>query len=338
MTHREIALHLGAAAALFVLGVGAYWTFHSAYAVPGLIRLLQGEDPKARRHAAASLARLGAPAKPAVEELRKQARLDRKLNDRTSAVGALVEISPSAAHGLIPVYIEALHHTDPRVRYEAAMVLAELGPVGKEAVPPLVATARDPNELVRRWAVTALGRIGVASAEVRQTLVAALADSEVVRHDALLVYSYGFLPREALQQAAPSLRRLGEDKRYAARVAAALRPLEQPFNPAIELQVHGQGLKADGPGRRYALQKLARLGPAAVPALPAIVAVLNDPRPLHRYLAIETLAAIGPGAASSVPALRERLNDEEALVRAAAADAIAAISGSPASTAARETP
>jgi HEAT repeat protein len=75
-----------------------------------------------------------------------------------------------------------------------------------------------------------------------------------------------------------------------------------------------------------------------VPALPAIVAVLNDPRPLHRYLAIETLAAIGPGAASSVPALRERLNDEEALVRAAAADAIAAISGSPASTAARETP
>jgi HEAT repeat protein len=338
MTHREIALHLGAAAALFVLGVGAYWTFHSAYAVPGLIRLLQGEDPKARRHAAASLARLGAPAKPAVEELRKQARLDRKLNDRTSAVGALVEISPSAAHGLIPVYIEALHHTDPRVRYEAAMVLAELGPVGKEAVPSLVAAARDPNELVRRWAVTALGRIGLATAEVTRTLIAALDDSAVVQHDALLAFSYGFLSREALQQAAPSLRRLGEDKRHAGRVAAALQPLEQPLNPVIELQVHSRGLKSGGTGRRYALQKLARLGPAAAPALPGIIAVLSDPRPLHRYLAVETLAAIGPGAASSVPALRERLNDEEALVRAAAADAIAAISGSPASTAARETP
>ena len=335
MTNRQIGFHLGALALLILLGISAFWFFHSAYAVPTLIRALESDDAKARRHAAASLARLGAQAKPAVEALLKLAQPDRKLNDRTTAVGALVEISPAAAHGLIPRYTEALRHDDPRTRYEAAMVLAELGPVGKAAIPALAIAARDSNDLIRRWAVTALGRIGVGTAESKQALIAALGDpSETVRHDALLAFSYGFLSREALQEAAPAIRAIGKDKRYAAAAANAQRSLEQSPKLETELWVQTHTLKSGGTSIRYALQTLARLGPAAAPALADVTTVLNDTRPLNRYLAVETLAAIGPAAAPSLPALRERLQDDDALVRTAAAEAIAVIGGTapPAST------
>jgi HEAT repeat protein len=327
MTNRQIGSHLGALALLILLGISAFWVFHSAYAVPALIRALDSSDSKARRHAAASLARLGPQAKPAVEALLKLAQPDRKLNDRTTAVGALVEVSPAAAHGLIPRYTEALRHDDPRTRYEAAMVLAELGPVGKAAIPALAIAARDSNDLVRRWAVTALGRIGVGTAESKQALFAALGDpSETVWHDALLAFSYGFLSREALQEAAPAIRAIGKDKRYAAAAANALRSLDQSPKLETELWVQTHTLKS-GSGVRYALQKLARLGPAAAPALPDVIAVLGDTRPLNRYLAVETLAAIGPAAAPSLLALRERLNDDDALVRTVAAETIAVIGG-----------
>lgn len=326
MTNRQIGLHLGALALLILLGVGAFWFFHSTYAVPTLIRALASDDAKARRHAAASLARLGPQAIPAVDALLRLAQPDRGLNDRTTAVGALVEISPAAAHGLIPLYTEALRHDDPRTRYEAAMVLAELGPLGKAAIPALVAAARDSSDLVRRWAVTALGRIGVGTPESTQTLIAALADpSETVRHDALLAFSYGFLSRAALAEAAPAIRRIGENRRYAGIAANALRSLEQSPKLDTELWVQTYTLKSGSDGIRYALQKLARLGPAAAPAQAEIAAVLADRRPLNRYLAAEALAAIGPAAAPSLSALRERLQDDDALVRSAAAGAIAVI-------------
>jgi len=326
MTNRQVGFHLGALALLILLGIGGFWYFHSAQAVPGLIRALDRDDPKTRRHAAATLARLGPEAKPAVDALLALAQLHRKLSDRTSAVGALVEISPAAAHGLIPRYTAALRSDNSRVRYEAAMVIAEMGPVGKAAIPALAAAARDSNDLVRRWAVTALGRIGVGTPESTQALIAALGDpSETVRHDALLAFSYGFLSREATRQAAPAIRAIGREKRYAAAASSALRTLDQAPTLEIELRVQTHMLKSDKAGIRYALQKLARLGPAAAPALGEIIAVLGDARPLNRYLAAETLAAIGPAAAPALPALRERLQDDDALVRSAAADGIALI-------------
>lgn len=337
MTNRQVGLHLGALALLILAGTGSFWFFHSSYAVPTLIRTLESHDGKTRRHAAASLARLGPEAAPAVEALLALAQPDRRLDDRTTAVGALVEVSPAAAHGIIPLYARLLRHSDSRKRYEAAMVLAELGPVGQDAIPSLVVAARESDNLVRRWAVIALGRIGSGTAESTQALVAALADpSETVRHDALLAFSYGFLPREALTQAAPAIRRLGEDTRYAGSAAVALRSLEQSRKLDVELWVQTQALRSGSREAGYALRHLASLGPAAAPALPAITSALGDERPLNRYLAVGTLGRIGPAAASSLPALRERLLDDDGLVRLAAAEAIAAIAG--ASPAAAEIP
>ena len=330
MTRRRIALHLLALALLILGAIGAYAYLHSRYAVPSLIRALEGGDADSRLRAAANLARLGPWAMPAVDALLRLAQPERTHRERSAAAGALVEISPAAAHGLIPGLTQALRHADARTRYQAGMLLAELGPVAGSAIPALASAARDPDEIVRRWAITALGRIGIANRETKPALVAALIaavgdPSTVVQHDALLAFSYGHLPRDQVEDARAALTRIAADPRAAQSVRSALQSLERLRKPEIELLVQTQALRSGGAGLRYSLPALASLGPAAAPAVAAVAPILDDARALNRYLAVETLAAIGPAAASALPALRERLRDEDALVRAAAAAAIAAI-------------
>jgi HEAT repeat protein len=329
MTTRTASFHLAALLLLLLLCAGSFRFFHSSYAVPTLVRRLDSDQAETRRHAAASLAGLGRRAKPAVQALLRLAQPNRSLDDRTAAVGALVEVSPASAHALIPLYTALLRHSSPRARYEAAMVLAELGPLGKDALPSLLVAVRDSDDLVRRWAVTAIGRIGGGAPDTARTLVSALDDrSEAVRGAALLALSYGFLGRAALTDAAPTLRRMSEDARYAGLAANALRSLEQWGRPDVELWVDVQALRSGARGTSYALRRLAGLGPAGAPAVPEVTAALADFRPLNRFLAAEALASIGPAAATSLPALRERLSDEDALVRLAAASAIAVITDS----------
>ena len=324
MTRRRIALHLVALALVVLSIAGAYALMHSRYAVPWLIEDLASDDAGTRRRAMAGLARQGADALPAVDALLALARPERKAADRVDAAGALVEISPAAAVNLIPRLGEELRDREAKVRYQAAMTLAALGPLGRPALPALVAAARDPHELVRRWAVNALGRIGAAGPEASAALVAALDDaSEAVRHDALLAFSYGFVPRAALAQAEPALRRLTGHRRHAGLAAGVVREIEQPRPVALEVQLLGSALKSRHTGARFALQKLALLGPEAAPALPGIQAALGDASALNRYLAIEALVAIGPAAASALPALRARLDDPDAFVRRSAAAAVA---------------
>ena len=326
MTHRQIGLHLIALVLLVLCALGGYAYLHSRYAVPALIRALEGGDADSRIRAAASVARLGSQAMRAVDSLVRLAQPDHALRERTAAAGALIEISPAAAHGLISRLTEALRHDDVQTRYQAGMVLAELGPVAKAAIPALVSAARDPDEIVRRWAITALGRIGFATRETLPALVAAVGDSStVVQHDALLAFSYGALPREQVEETRAALRRIGEDPRTAQSAQRALQSLDQLRKPEIELLVQTQALRSGGAGLRYSLPALASLGAAAAPAVASVMAILNDERPLNRYLAAETLAAIGPAAAPALPVLRQRLQDEDALVRTAVSAAIAAI-------------
>ena len=77
--------------------------------------------------------------------------------------------------------------------------------------------------------------------------------------------------------------------------------------------------------RDYALHQLAQLGHSAGQALPAIVSMLQDERPLVRYLAAETLVAMGPVAKEALSALKQQLHDADPVVRASIADALTAI-------------
>jgi HEAT repeat protein len=75
---------------------------------------------------------------------------------RTSAAEALVKIGPGT---VVPGVIEALQHTEPRVRANAAVVLGSFGPAAMPAVPALTRALKDANPRVRELAGEALNRI-----------------------------------------------------------------------------------------------------------------------------------------------------------------------------------
>lgn len=64
----------------------------------------------------------------------------------------------------VPILIRALRAPNSESRRQAAEALAELGSLGKDAVPELVARLQDPEPIVVRAAVVALGRVDPAAA------------------------------------------------------------------------------------------------------------------------------------------------------------------------------
>jgi hypothetical protein len=77
-------------------------------------------------------------------------------SEQQVAAEALSQIGPPAVKELR----EALRNREPRVRREAAGVLARMGPEAKDAVPDLTRLLDDEDEATRKMAARALGRIG----------------------------------------------------------------------------------------------------------------------------------------------------------------------------------
>ena len=63
----------------------------------------------------------------------------------------------------------------------------------------------------------------------------------------------------------------------------------------------------------------------AIAAAPVLITVLQDERPLHRYVAVEALSAIGADGEQAIVALTPLLHDPDPIVRESAASALAAI-------------
>jgi HEAT repeat protein len=60
--------------------------------------------------------------------------------------------------------IHRLRHQDPVVRIHAAILLGDMGPAAREAVPPLIELLNGGGVQDRRLAVVTLGHIGAAEA------------------------------------------------------------------------------------------------------------------------------------------------------------------------------
>ncbi|MBI3464751.1 MAG: HEAT repeat domain-containing protein, partial [Planctomycetes bacterium] len=72
--------------------------------------------------------------------------------------------------------VKALKHSDPFVRSRAAVVLGQIGPAAKAAVPALIEALKDPNPYTRWSVVEALGKIGPKARDAMPALRAALRD------------------------------------------------------------------------------------------------------------------------------------------------------------------
>jgi HEAT repeat protein len=322
MTVRMVSLNLGALGLLIALLGFIYFQHTGARAVPGLIEDLQSEDRQAQQLAAANLKDIGPPAQPAVPLLVELATSDRRSHLRSEAARALPFIDLSASRHVMMYYLPTLQEPDDEVRRDAVSVLGALGPVAKPAAPSLLMMLNDPDTIVRDRVVRALGSIGLPADRVVRGLTQALRDSEwTVRHAAVTQFAFsGYTGPDSLSV----VQELTKDPNHAvaqlaqSAVASAARP--------VQASTYSLMLK-QGTDRTYPLQQLAKLGPRAAESASDIAALLAAEQPLERYLAACALAEIGSTAKETVPALRAAVQDPDPIVREAAAEALQAIEG-----------
>ncbi|MGD9723781.1 MAG: HEAT repeat domain-containing protein [Pirellulales bacterium] len=349
-----------------------------AAAVAPLVNLLKAKSPTVRAYAARSLGSLGEMAKdtaPALIELGTDA--DPLV--RREAVRAVLAIKPDP-NITMPLVAKLLREADPGVRlqilqaaaeakgaavprligaldndelaYWACIVLRDIGPDAKDAVPKLVEKLQDRRPEIRREAILALAAIG--SADAAPKIAALLKDepsstaatyalgvlgripptaeatikANVASPDKLLsttslwtlarVYPTDMkLKRAAIEQLVARLK----DEDPFVRTAAARGLVALPPSPGITGPIMEKALAdADETTAQYMLDAIATLGPQAVPRL--IVALKHTSlRPHVAYI----LGQIGPPAAPASEALTKLLDDPDPNVSIEAAHALAKI-------------
>jgi HEAT repeat protein len=161
---KEYKIRLGAADALGRLGT------QGAKAAPALGRVMREDDLMISWKASRALGRMGAAGVPELVATLVDGRVS--LFDRVFA--ALCEIG-SEAEAAIPILIESLSHPATNTAMMAARTLGAIGPA---AVSSLVQSTKGPDVRKRRFAVFALGRVGLRARPAVSDLIALVFDAD----------------------------------------------------------------------------------------------------------------------------------------------------------------
>ncbi len=316
---------------------------------PALAKLVADPDPKVRRAALNALRRIK-PDRNKTLPIISQALTAADPATRAHALHSVAEMGEAA----LPALIHALQH--PEGKYWALLVLGELGPKAKDAVPGMTKLLTDDSVQVRREAAMALGMVGKDAASAVPQIAQALDDEQMaVRYGAVFALgSLGPAARSAVSALQAQLKSDDEFMKVQAAWALAKINDQDPAAMNTAVKVLTQGITSkDAAVRRAAVRALLDLkpGPAKVlpalraaidaadpvivgealdaiaeagaPALPGIIAALKIK--LSRGRAAAILGRMGSKAAKAVPALTEALADERPGVRREVAFALGAI-------------
>jgi HEAT repeat protein len=310
---------------------------NAADRVAPLADLLKDKSAAIRAHAASALGEIGDPAKsvaPALTELVK----DSDETVRRHAVRALMRIHPGP-QVMVPLCIKLLEDSDPGVRisilsaiaeagpgavpglitalkndkaaYWACLVLRDMGPAARPAVPALAARLQeDKRPEVRREAILALAAMDAAAAPAVGPIVAALKDEATDDAATYALGRIGRIPKDAEAIIRANAKR--DDKALSTVSLWALARVH-PDDKALRIQATEQligRLKDGDPMVRVA----AARGLAALPPAPEITGPIwekafqnaDATTVLH---ALDAMAALGPAA---LPRLIEGLKQEKA--------------------------
>jgi HEAT repeat protein len=243
-------------------------------AVPILVGALDEPDREVRCGAARALGVIHAKDAAAAESLLKHL-YDADADFRTACREGLVGIGP----GSVGPLSGALKAGDAPTRIAAAEVLKKLGPRAQEALPALVAAAKD------------------ADSQVRTAALAALRDVVTVPADGKLDPA----GESALQAFTVGLRDADGEVRIAAHLGMIR--LGRAAAPALATALGDK----DAPVRRLATETLQKLGPDARLAVPELIAALRDADAEVRDGAGWALEALDPELRAALPALRAAL-------------------------------
>lgn len=349
-------------------------------AVAALTELLESDNAELQAHASAALGAIGEAARPAAEKLAALVRNDNELV-RREAIEALEDIRPGP-RVMLPILAELLKDPNPVVRtrimaavaergvdalrllipalgneetaYFACLIVAELGPGAKEAVPALVKLLDTKAPTLQREAIMALAAIGPDAAPAVEKL-SGIVDCPINGVPAIYALgSIGSVPGDVNTKLVEKAE--GEDpivKTVSAWALAKLHPGDERFvRRAAKLLV--ASLKSEDPNVRLAavkaletlkadpkilrpimlealdnadeettvamLDALVSLGPQIVPQL---VAALKHEK--ARHYVCYMLGELGPGAAPATEALAGLLADADEKTQSEAAFALAEI-------------
>jgi len=279
----------------------------SPQAVEALVTRVTDSDARVRRAAIAALQRLR-PGPKVVLPLLAKVLDDADPSVVMPALQSLAEVGADA----MPTLIEALSY--PGGRYWACLVLAEMGPKGKAAVPALVKLLSDKDPEVRMQAVITLGEIGPDAKSAASDIIKALSDEHGgVRYGA--VYA---LAKIGAVESLPALAKAGAEtdpflQVLAPWAAAKIKPMDEGLvRVAVERLI--TGLKSnDANVRRAAARGLFELGAGDQAVAPALVAAMEDPDPTVQGNVYTALASLG---AKAVPRVVQRLKDPKSRERA----------------------
>ncbi len=339
---------------------------HAAEAVAPLVELLKDGSATVRAHAANSLGEIGTAAKPAVAALAKLLK-DPDETVRRQAVEAVMSIRPGP-QVTVPLCAELLEDADPGVRvrilhtiaeagvkavpglivalknekmaYGACLVLREIGPAAKAAVPALVETLQDPRPEIRREAILALAAMDNAAAPAVEPIAAALKDEQTRSAATYALGRIGQIPADAeavvranvksddkllsaaslwalarvhpndkqvRREATERLIERLKDQDPFVRVAAARALAALPPAPEITLPIWEKAFRdADETTVSHALDALAALGS---PAVPQLIEALKYEK--SRGPVASILGRIGPAAAPATQALAKLIADKD---------------------------
>jgi HEAT repeat protein len=347
-------------------------------AVEPLTKLLHDNSGKVRAHAVRSLGQIGPAAKPAATAISNLLK-DSDATVRRQAVTALGGIRPGP-DVMVPLVVKLLQDSDPAVQmrilqtvseagpaampgllkalqnekaaYWACLVLRDMGPAGKEAVPALAEKLKDPRPEVRQEAALALGAMPAAAVSVLPQIAAVIDDEHACVAATFALGQIGQIPasvetkirsnansddkflstvsswtlarahptdKELLREAAERLVGRITDEDPFVRVAAARALAALPPAPEITVPLFERALQnADETTTHYALDALASLG---APAVPRLIEVLKHKK--LRSQASYILGETGPAAAPATESLAQLVKDDDLQV---ATEAIIALS------------
>lgn len=284
--------------------------------LPLVLRLLEDTDPAMVMPALHTIAEGGADVVPALVKALDHAEA------RYWACLVLAEIGPEAK-AAVPGLMKTLGDERPEVRLQAVIALGQIGPASKPAVANLVKALDDEFPSVRSAAVYALGKIGDASA-VEAIAKAEQSDDPFMQ--ALATWALAELQptdKKRLSEAVTLLVGMlgGEDRELAFLAARAIVELEPPsevLRPAMEREMDA----ADGATAERIIGAYASLGAKVVPLA---IKALQDPNTKRKDRALRVLTRVGPEAAPALPDLVKLLDSKDASLKSETLFAIAAI-------------
>jgi HEAT repeat protein len=282
--------------------------------VPLCIELLQDPDPAVRLRVMTAIANVGARAVPALI-----AALD---NDKAAywACVVLRDIGP-AAKDAVPALTKKLQHKDPEIRREAILALGAMEAAATSAVGPIAAAVKDENTCGA--ATFALGRIGQIPSDILPTIQANAKSDDKVLSIASLWALARVHPedKELFRQVAEQLIPRLKDPNELVRKTAANAMLSLPPAPEIAMPIWEKTFQnADDATIRHALAALSAQG---APAVPRLVAALKNQK--ARGYVIFALGEMGKTAAPATEALGVLVDDKDPIIAQEASIALAKI-------------